>query len=162
NWERPARLFWNDHGLHPVLHVLDPKWRDYSRFLAAVGVRESPGPEDAIRVLLENAGAEKPSAPIARSSWSLLNGFLEREEMRRGRLAALGSDRTVPIPDGTFGRPNPLLLDDRPWLSKLFGDKLAAYLLARQEGIWLALQTAGLRPLSTVIAEESTDLETTG
>ena len=168
NWELPGRLFWNDHGLYPLLHVLDPRWRDYSRFLAAVGVRESPGPEDAIRVMLDIAKDDnrtsigQSAASIARSCWTLLNGFLEREEMRPGLLAVLGPEPTVPLPDGTFGRPNALLLDDRPWISKLFGEKLSAFLLARQEGFWLALQTAGLRPLSLVIVEESTDLETSG
>ena len=167
-WKVPSRLFWTDHGLHPFLHVLDPRWRDYSRFLAAVDVQESPGPQDVIGVLLDLARddgqtvAHELRASVARRCWALLNGFLEREEMLPGLMAVLSSTKTIPLPDGTFGRPDSLLLDDRPWISRLFGDQLAGLLIARQEGIGLALQTAGLRPLSGVVVEESTDLEITG
>ena len=167
SWHAPTTLFWANHGLQPYLSVLEQSWRPLSALLTALGVRDEPQPADIIQFLVNVGGAQSDVPPerawsLARICWTVLNGFLESESMVPGHLSVLSDIPTVPVGGGALVRPSELLLDDRPWISKLFGDQLAGRLLSRQEGLALALETAGVRRLSLAAVEEDTDIELVG
>ena len=156
---RPDHAFWQSHpfGQHRVR--LDSAWGAHADLLELLGVRDKPMPSDAIAVLRELADAYGPTNSaltdddllVARACWRMLGASFQSEEIESDPLAALSSAKVVVNDQHLLVQTERMFFDDVPGMADRFAPVLDHNLVARQSGVWPALEAAGVRSLRDVV-----------
>ena len=82
----------------------------------------------------------------------MLSDALEREELDAGLLNnRLRDVRCVPTKQGRLHPPSWMFFEDRSGLADKFPDQLDQNCIPRTERAWVAMEAAGVRPVSEVV-----------
>ena len=169
NYYSPDQVFWEQHPFGKYRFRLSPDYGRYKLLFDKIGVKDKPDVSDAIKVLLEIATKFGTSnlplddnhleEEIIIMCWKLIsesleNGIISKNEVKR----KLGNQKTIPDSRKVLTKPELMFFEDRPgWGEKFIVVK--NNLAPRIEGVWLGMEAAGVRPLSTVINTEMTNCE---
>ena len=155
---RPNQVFWGSHpfGRHRV--QLGSGLLRYQSLLEGLGVREKPDFDDAIEVLndiSEEAGngvLEAEDQSVVIQSWFMLSDALVQEDLDAESLSSrLQGIRCVPTNQGRLHPPSWMFFEDRPGLAGKFPGILDQNCIPRTERAWVAMEAAGVRPVSEVV-----------
>lgn len=166
----PDQVFWNPHSFGKHRFRLSSDYARFRSLFDKIGVKESPEVEDAIKVLLEISDeyeANKNLFTIVPGEedvlimcWKLISEALENEKISHKEIKnKLGNHKTIPDHRKLLIKPSMMFFEDRPG----WGEKFSVVennLTPRIEGVWLGMEAAGIRPLSSVV--ETTLTECTG
>ena len=155
----PADCYRGPHVFGRFRFQLGPNLLSCQHLLQALGVKESPEPEDVVSVLRDVAGAvgnnplTEEDRGVVLQCWVELSNALEGEAIDRNGIASMLHDiPSVPNEAGLMQRPGWVFFEDRPGLLEKFPDLLAGNCIPKRERIWRAMEAAGVQPLSTVIS----------
>lgn len=155
---RPEQVFWGDHPFGRYRYRLGELFLSYGRLLERLKVKKSPEPEDAILVLreirAEFAASHVPLDPstsrILLQCWTMLSTALEQETLDPKSLVELRRLESILDVRDMITPPEQMYFEDRPGLKEKFL-RLEHNVIPRPEGAWLAMQAAGVRPLSQAV-----------
>lgn len=165
----PDQVFWEQHPFGNYRFRLSPDYGRYKLLFDKIGVKDKPDVSDAIKILLEIAAKygtsniplddHKQEEEIIIMSWKLISESLENEMISKNEVKKkLGNQKTIPDVRKILNRPERMFFEDRPgWGEKFIVVK--NNLAPRIEGVWLGMEAAGVRPLSTVIKTEMTNCD---
>ena len=155
---RADQVFWGSHPFGRYRVQLSSGLRSYQNLLEELGVREKPGFNDMIEVLKDisektGSGAlETEDKNVVIRCWFMLSDALEREELDAGLLNnRLRDVRCVPTKQGRLHPPSWMFFEDRSGLADKFPDQLDQNCIPRTERAWVAMEAAGVRPVSEVV-----------
>ena len=155
---RPDQVFWGSHPFGRYRVQLGNVLRSYQDLLEGLGVREKPDFKNAIEVLKgisEEAGSgalESEDENVVIQCWFMLTDALEREDLDEESLnSSLRDVGCVPTKQGRLHRPSWMFFEDRPGLAAKFSDILDQNCISRTERVWVAMEAAGVRPVSEVV-----------
>jgi hypothetical protein len=125
-------------------------------------VPESPSPEDAVNVLLDIAadhwGEEAPlfseDVLVVRACWHLLSDALTSGTADASVLGELCGAEVVLDAREWLRKPTELYFRDSVTLANRFGQPVLDRLIDRPEGLWQALEGAGVRNLSDAVTTD--------
>ena len=155
----PADCYRSPHVFGRFRFQLGPNLLSCQNLLQALGVKESPEPEDVVSVLRDVADAvgnnplTEEDRGVVLQCWVELSNALEGEAIDRNNMARMLHDiPSVPNEAGLMQRPGWVFFEDRPGLLGKFPDLLAGNCIPKRQRIWRAMEAAGVQPLSTVIS----------
>jgi hypothetical protein len=160
----PDQVFWDQHSFGKYRYRLSPDYGRFKSLFDKIGVKEKPDVDDAIKVLLEISnkfGTSKLALTdtpdeemILIMCWKLITEALENERISKSEIKRkLGNQKTIPDSRKLLTKPELMFFEDRPGWGEKF--KVVKNNLApRIEGVWLGMEAAGVRPLSSVIETE--------
>ena len=164
---RPDYAFWQSHsfGRHRVR--LDSTWGTHTDLLTLLGVRDQPGPEDAIAVLRElseecgaaNTPLSEDDLLVVRACWRTLGAALQSGDLPSSSLAKLSTSKVVVNDQDLLIQPDRMFFDDIQGMAERFASVLDNHLVSRQSGVWPALEAAGVRSLRDVISARPVEAE---
>jgi hypothetical protein len=146
----PTQVFWGDHEFGRYRWKLGIKLLVFRPFFDAIGVRDEPGPGDAIAVIGEVA-AEAGTSPVddedalvVEGCWRLLAAHVDEDESVVDPLRRTPSalDRLLRLVE-----PRWLYFEDRPQLVDKFPARVRDRIIAYDPTIAPALRAAGVRDL---------------
>ena len=155
---RPDQVFWGSHpfGKHRV--QLGPELVRFQNLLEGLGVREKPDFNDALKVLEDVSNATGSGVlgdddkNVVIQCWVMLSEALATEDLEsetaRNRLSDVPC---VPTTQGWLNRPSWMFFEDRPGLADRFPGILDQNCIPRTERAWVAMEAAGVRPVSEVV-----------
>ena len=157
-YHRPDQIFWR-HDFGGFRFQLDQKMRYYSELLQAVGVKEEPDHDDALKLLKEiskemgNNRLESKDKVAVLQCWVILSRALDQEDIDATTIRdELRNTKCVPNDQEVLYRPSLLFFEDRPRLKGLFElFKNRNSCIQRTEGIYRGMEAAGVRLLSSAI-----------
>ena len=157
---RPDQVFWRHDFGSGFRFQLDPKMKSYSELLQAVGVKEEPDHDDALKVLKEisqkmgNDRLESNDKSAVLQCWAILSRALDQEDIDATTIRdELRNTKCVPNDQEVLYRPSLLFFEDRPRLKGLFElFKNRNSCIQRTEGIYRGMEAAGVRLLSSAIS----------
>ncbi|MBW6475023.1 MAG: DUF3883 domain-containing protein, partial [Anaerolineaceae bacterium] len=164
----PDQVFWEQHSFGEYRFRLPPEFGQFTTLLDKLSVRFSPDAHDAIKVLLEISkkfGSSNIPLPedtndeaILIFCWKMINEALDNEQVSASEVMVnLGGEKTIPDSRNILVKPELMFFEDRPgWGNKFLIVK--NNLTPRIEGAWQAMESAGVRPLSSVITTEMVEL----
>ena len=160
---RPGQVFWGSHPFGRFRVQLGSGLRSYQNLLEGLGVREKPDFNDAIEVLegiSEETGSgvhESDDLKAVIQCWFMLSDALRSDGLERPDLNAdflnrrLQDVKCVPTKQGRLHPPSWMFFEDRPGLADKFPGLLDQNRLPRTERAWVAMEAAGVRPVSEVV-----------
>ena len=155
---RPNQVFWGSHPFGRYRVQLSSGLRSFQDLLEGLGVREKPDFNDAIEVLKgisEEAGSgalESEDENVVIQCWFMLTDALEREDLDEELLnSSLQDVRCVPTKQARLHPPSWMFFEDRSGLAAKFPDILDQNCIPRTERVWVAMEAAGVRPVSEVV-----------
>ena len=155
---RPNQVFWGSHpfGRHRV--QLDSELRSLQHLLKQLGVRETPDFNDAIDVLKdlsEDVGStvlEADDKNVVMQCWLMLSDALQEERLKPNVLnKTLRDVQCVPTEKDFLQLPSRMFFEDRSGLADKFPGPLSQNCISRTERAWVAMEAAGVNPVSKVI-----------
>lgn len=159
-WAPPDAVFWEEPGLGPFGKRLDASWNQWRPLLDAIGVREEPDGDDAIRVLTgiaERPEIEPPAVEaIVTRCWQILAVALDDGDIAPGEIRAQLGDVHCVSAEAELLRPPEVYVDDRPQLTQQLQSRLGGTLVTRPEATWPALEAAGVREISDLLIAQPT------
>src|SRR5262249_50020130 len=131
----------------------------YHKGLSRLGVRDDPGPSDAIDVLHElsrewgskNVPLDDETRAVWQGAWALLQEHLELGTIGDGALSSLRSTKCVCDQENLLSLPAHILFRNDQWLSLRFERFLGSTLIEKDVDTWRALRGAGVRHLTEVV-----------
>ena len=165
----PYQVFLNEHPFGTYRLQLPKDFFAYRDFLEAVGVKEKPDYQDAIAVLQEIGQSQFVQSHLSiegtddervlYAAWEMLNEAFLAENVTAEELSRqLRNCKCIPNRQEILYEPERLFFEDRPGWAKKFSlvkDNIAP----RKDGVWQAMQAAGVRRLSDVVATAIADLD---
>ena len=155
---RPNQVYWGSHPFGRYRVQLGSGLRAFQNLLEGLGVREKPDFNDAIEVLIgisEETGSgalEAEDKNVVMQCWFMLSEGLEREVLDSGSLnSRLRDVRCVPTNQGRLYPPSWMFFENRPGLADKFPGLLDQNCIPRTERAWVAMEAAGVRPVSKVV-----------
>ena len=155
---RPDQVFWGSHPFGRYRVKLGSRLRSYQQLLKGVGVREKPEFNDAIEVLKDvskgagSSAIEAEDKKVVIHCWFMLADALEGREVDTGILnSGLRDIPCVPTKQDRLHPPLWMLFEDRSGLADKFPGILDQNCIPRTERAWLAMEAAGVRPVSEVV-----------
>ena len=160
---RPDQVFWGSHPFGRFRVQLGSGLRSYQNLLEALGVRENPDFNDAIEVLegiSEETGSgmlEADDLKAVFQCWFMLSDALRSDGLESPDLNAGFLDRRlqevkcVPTKQGRLHPPSWMFFEDRSGLADKFPGILGQNCISRPERAWVAMEAAGVRPVSEVV-----------
>ena len=128
------------------------------KLLQALGVRQSPGFQDAVDVLrdlseeLGTSRLNQEEQSVVLQCWVMLSEALQRGDLLGEHLQSeLHDIPSVPNNDWRLQRASWMFFEGRPGLAEKFPEQLRGNCIPRMEQVWLAMEAAGVRNLSTVV-----------
>jgi hypothetical protein len=158
---RPAHVFWGEHQLGTYRHRLDPSWRKFDKLCSKLDVRESPSALDFCSVLEEISLAftitpvrpiDETTATIILNCWHGLTAVSEMAPLPSDLLDRLRSKKVVPDNNQTLQLPTYLFFNDHSEFAQMFKPQLVHRLIPLIEGVWPAMQAAGVRSLARSVS----------
>lgn len=154
---RPDQVFWRNH-FGRFRFQLEQEMRSYSELLQAVGVKEKPDHDDAIKLLkeipeiLRNDKLENEDKDAVLRCWLILSKALDQEEIDDATIREeLHNIPCIPNDQDVLVRPAWLFYEDRPRLKDRFR-LLRNNCIQRTEGTYRGMEAAGVRLLSSAIS----------
>ena len=159
NYLEPTRVFWGEHPFGRYRWRLSDELRKYSDLLTRLDVRETPGPSDAMSVLLEiasefgtnNRPLNEEAHAVVMASWRLLERTLESGKLEEKGLSSLASVKCVPNTQRVLTLPEWIFFENRAGLAQKFGDFLITNVITRPLGAGTAMAAAGVRSLGSAV-----------
>ncbi|RME42913.1 MAG: hypothetical protein D6796_13770, partial [Caldilineae bacterium] len=166
----PHQVFFNQHPFGTYRLQLPDDFYQYKKFLDAVGVKETPDHHDAIAVLQEIGQSrlaqnhinvtETDDEKVLFAAWEMLNKALLGNEITTDEVyQQLHNCKCIPNKQGLLHEPERLFFEDRPGWGLKFDALIKNNIAPRNDGVWQAMQAAGVRPLSKVVETTIADLE---
>ncbi len=162
----PAKCYRGQHSFGRFRSQLGPNLLSRQNLIQALGVKEAPGPSDAIDVLREVSDAVGHDPLTEEDHGVVLQCWVELSNALQGGLigaktmaANLRDIPSVPNEARLLQKPDWVFFEDRPGLRAKFPDLLAGNCIPKQQRVWRAMEAAGVRPLSAVIRSHHNDLE---
>ena len=153
---RPDQIFWR-HDFGGYRFQLDQGMISHSELLQAVGVKEEPDHDDALKLLKEishemgNNRLEHKDKVAILQCWVILSRALDQDEIDGATIREeLHNIKCVPNNQEVLNSPPYLYYEDRPRLKDKF-KLLTNSCIQRTEGIYRGMEAAGVRLLSSVI-----------
>ena len=161
----PAECYRGPHVFGRFRFQLGPNLLSCQKLIQALGVKEAPGPSDAVNVLRDvsfevgnNPLTEEDSGVVLRC-WVELSNALEGEAIDRDTIETMLRDiPSVRNEAGIMQKPAWVFFEDRPGLREKFPDLLAGNCIPMRQRVWRTMEAAGVMPLSTVIRSHLNDL----
>jgi len=156
---KPDQVFWEEHSFGPFRYKLEREFGKYKKLLDALGVKEKPDGEDAVKVLLEiserfgpsNFKLDEETKQIVYKCWEIIGMDLEEQKIERDLLQnALGNRKTIPDGRDILEPPSSLFFDDRPGFREKF-PRVIHNLIPLVEGSVMAMEAAGVRRMSSLV-----------
>ena len=153
---RPDQIFWR-HDFGGYRFQLDQGMISHSELLQAVGVKEDPDHDDALKLLKEiseemgNNRLEHEDKVAILQCWVILSRALDQDEIDGATIREdLHNLKCVPNNQEVLNSPPYLYYEDRPRLKDKF-KLLTNSCIQRTEGTYRGMEAAGVRLLSSVI-----------
>ncbi len=161
-YHRPDEVFWSEHPFGRYRWRLGDELKNYVKFLSAIGVRETPAPDDFLKVLKEiskefvptNRALDDEAHSVLWECWRGLNRALREGKMHKRELVALHTVKCVPDKEGVLNRPDWMFFENRAGLAEKFGSFLSRNVIPRPVDTADALAAAGVRPLGAAVQTE--------
>jgi hypothetical protein len=158
----PSEVFWGEHPFGKYRFRLSDKFWAYRQLLDRLGVRENPDWQDAIDVLLDisaeygsiNRPLDEETCGTLMSCWGMLADALEDDRITGEDLSELTDVKVIPNSRQELILPQWMYFEDRPGLKEKFGDFVKHNAIPRPNRVWLAMEAAGVRPLSQAVETE--------
>ena len=161
----PAECYRGPHSFGRFRFQLGPNLLSCQKLIQALGVKETPGPNDAVSVLRDVSGVAgnnpltEEDSGVVLQCWVELSNAFEGEAIDRDTMETILRDiPSVPNEAGLLLKPARVFFEDRPGLREKFRDQLAGNCIPRRQRLWRTMEAAGVRPLSTVIRSHHNDL----
>ena len=155
---RPDQVFWGRHPFGQFRFQLGPDFRALQDLLQALGIRETPDYNDAFEVLkdVSKTRQNKPlkfeEENVVLQCWVMLSEALECGDIDSERIrCALQGIKCVPNARKSLQLPSWTFFEDRPGLADKFAKELSANSIKRRERVWVAMEAAGVRPISDAV-----------
>ena len=162
----PTKCYRGQHSFGRFRSQLGPNLLSRQNLIQALGVKEAPGPSDAIDVLREVSDAVGHDPLTEEDHGVVLQCWVELSNVLQGGLigvkpmaASLRDIPSVPNEAGLLQKSDWVFFEDRPGLRAKFPDLLAGNCIPKQQRVWRAMEAAGVRQLSAVIRSHHNDLE---
>lgn len=156
-YRRPDQVYWGQHPFGRFRIQLDGVFHSYQNLLSSLDIKESPDHEDAIQVLkeLSNEVGHTPlkleDDEVVRQCWAMLSEALEQNKINDEKIrTALKDLKCVPNVQKMLYPPLWMFFEDRPGFAGKF-KSLKNNSIVRQERVWIAMEKAGVRPVSEVV-----------
>jgi hypothetical protein len=156
----PDKVYWSCHPFGRYRHELSSELRKYNEFLGKLGVREAPGPKDAMLVLQEistefgsgNRVLDSDVKTVCLACWKMLTEALTTEIVTQQEIHDFAEKKRL-IPDARdlLNPPEHIFFEDRAGIGAKFGEFLKYNTIPRTQGAWQAMAAAGVRPLSEAV-----------
>lgn len=151
----PERVFWGEHHFGRFRMRLSADLRRYAELFDALGVKECPDHEDALRVIDEIAQIYTPTnshvpdedAAVLVTCWAMLARALESAEVDEGKIDSLRSRKCIRSGQRILYQPQYLFFEDRAGLAEKFGGHLSNIVIERHPEAWPAMALAGVQSL---------------
>ena len=161
----PEECYQGPHSFGRFRFQLGSNLLSCQNLIRALGVKEMPIPSDALDVLRNvsdaggnNALTEEDNGVVLQC-WVELSNALEDEAIDGEIIeASLRDVASVPNEAGLLQKPGWVFFEDRPGLRAKFPDQLAGNCISKQQRVWRTMESAGVRPLSTVIRSYHNEL----
>lgn len=159
---RPNQVFWGQHPFGRFRYQLGDNLIQYRVFFNAIGVREDPVAADAIEVLgdiraaFRNNTLDEDTISIVNECWRVLTDGLGAREIDEEAINDLSSLKSIVNAQQVLQEPRYMFLDDRPGLVQRFPE-VANDLVRRIQGIWPAMEAAGVQRLSLAVERRLLD-----
>jgi len=152
-------VFWGEQPFGRFRHQLSSDMRKYNDLLEKLGVRDRPGPTDAIEVLLEisnrygklNQSLDDDAYAVCMTCWKMLSQAMETDEINKEDIEILAEHKVVPDDRKVLNLPHLVFFEDRAGIAIKFGDFLKHNVIPRHQGAWVAMANAGVRILSMAV-----------
>ncbi len=166
----PRQVFLGEHPFGAYRLQLPGEFYQYKKFLDAVGVKETPDYQDAIAVLQEIGQSRLAQSHLSVegtddekvlfAAWEMLNEALLHKDINPSDIhRELHNYQCIPNRQNLLYAPERLLFEDRPGWAAKFDDLIKYNIAPRKDGIWQAMQAAGVHRLSKVVKTTIADLE---
>jgi len=159
---KPASVFRQGNPFGRFRQLLGQDFDAIGGLLDRLGVKRLPGAEDARDVLSEIAREQnqrfhlpvedEDDLAVIWRCWQMLDNALADGEVTARWLAPLGRLPIVPNAAGVLTPPTRLLTDDMPGVAEAL--RLGDAVIRRREGMWRAVQAAGVRSLTDAVSIE--------
>ncbi len=157
-YRRPDQVYWGSHNFGTYRVQLDSNLGSFRTLLEGLGVREKPDHRDAIEVLKdisEDVGSktlEEEVKVVIHQCWVMLSDAIENDELEAASLTnALRNVECISAENGLLQLPSRMCFEDRSGLRDKFADELRHNCIPRIERAWIAMNAAGVRPVSEVV-----------
>lgn len=152
-------VFWGEQPFGRFRYPLSPDMRKYNDLLEKLGVRERPGPQDALDVLLEiaheygkvNQPLDDEAYAVCMTCWRILSQGMESDEISNEEIESLSGEKVIPDDRMILNPPGHIFFEDRAGMAEKFGDFLKHNVIPRHQGAWRAMEVAGVRTLRTAV-----------
>jgi hypothetical protein len=156
---RPDQVYWGAHPFGPFRYRLDQEFQQYGNLLKRLGVREGPGDQDYIQVLVEigeqYGGRHKPldddAYVVLMRCWEALSAALETTQINADDLARLRKYKVIPDTRRVLNLPQYMFFEDRAGLATKFPQFLENSVIKRPQGAWQAMAAVGVRLLGQAV-----------
>lgn len=155
---RPDEVFWGRNPFGRFRVQLGPDFRSYQNLLLALGVRETPDHNDALKVLRDitaeigNNTLVDQDKDVVTQCWVELSEALQHGDITAESIEDnLRNTPCIPNSKGRLLKPSWMFLEDVPRLADKFPGPLGDNLVLRMEHVWKAMEAAGVRPISEVV-----------
>ena len=162
----PKQAYWGSHSFGNYRVQLGPDLRSFQKLLSALEIRESQDHHDAIEVLKEvsaevgNGYAREEIESVVLQCWLMLSDALKSGLLDSNRLKNdLQNTKCVPNKLKQLKRPFQMFLEDRPSLVDKFPQQLEGNVIGRIDGAWIAMEAAGVAPVSQAVHRILVDTE---
>jgi hypothetical protein len=154
---RPDVFFWMDHPFGRWRLRLSENLREYSVLFKALGVRDTPTPEDYVKVILDisrefgssNRPLDNEALEVIQSCYTYLSRALENVSMDISILEPLRGNKSVPNKSQRIlYLPERIYFEDKTGYLNRFDGRLDHFVIPKERDTWKALQAIGVRPLS--------------
>lgn len=157
-YRSPAQVFWGAHRFGRFRVQLGTDLMPRQKLLQALGVRQSPGFQDAMDVLrdlseeLGTSRLNQEEQAVVLQCWVILSEALQRGDLIGEHLQSeLHGIPSVPNNDWRLQRASWMYFEGRPGLAEKFPAMLRDNCIPRMEQVWTAMEAAGVSNLSTVV-----------
>lgn len=153
---KPSKVYWSQQQLGRFAYRVPAKLESFTNFFEVIGVKDSPGSDDLIEIVLEIIdefyqrseplfGADRKVYELCMRgiAEALSEGTVEDEDLMRLQEAP----SILNLKD-RFAYPDEVLLHDSEWLSKFFDGELNSALCKLDPELWQLAQELGVEALS--------------
>lgn len=163
-WCRPTEVYWSDHPFGRWRLRLGSEFARYRALFDALGVKEKPGYEDAMRVIRDvseeylpfNRKVSDEDRSVLFNCWRLCEEALSSSDLGYEELKSFGKQKVIANSRGLLTEARHLFFEDIPGLA----DELPGirdHVIQRPDGAWRAMHAAGVRDLSKVAVAHIVD-----
>ena len=156
NYLRPDQVFWR-HDFGRFCFQLDQDMLSYSKLLVALGVKNEPDYDDALKLLKDiareksNNRLEPEEKDAVLQCWVLISRALDQDNLNDNEIRKYLRDiPCIPNIQEVLIKPSWMFFEDRPQIKDKF-QLLVNSCIQRTERIWKGMEAAGVRPLSSAV-----------